>query len=266
MIDKGSSSANDRNMKISSDTGIKDTGVSQLYEILIGYYNFDELWDLAGKLAIDLDTLPGDNKNSKAIELLAFARRHGRLSDLANILQNTKPQFFTEDKSGLTIQTSADQVTNLNLELSNLRQQLTELQNLPKDSQIGNRIEDILKIANRAVGRSEELSARIILPPQEITDVYLIPAHSLDHLEEYRSDESFIYLLIGVFSGATLGILSNWATTEPFFITRFSIILLAILLVLTLACILWAWRLHKRTIALKDRLLNHRLFSEHTDS
>lgn len=241
----------------------KDALALRLYDILTGHYSFDELWDIATELDIDLDTLPGDSKSSKARELITYAKRHGRLSELADIVRRTRPHLVGQNRSTFAVQSSDSEVTNLNLELSGLRQQISELRQASTDIHIEERLREILKTANRAVGRSEELSARIILPSQDVTDVHLIPTHSLDHLEEYRSDENIVYLLIGAFSGAILGVLSNWATTEPFVITRFSIVLLSILAVLTVACIFWAWRLRKRTTALKERFLNHSISSDH---
>ena len=110
--------------------------------------------------------------------------------------------------------------------------------------------------ATRAIGRSEELTARILLPPREMTDVQLLPSDALDRLEEYRSDENIAYLLIGAFSGAILGILSNWATNDTFVITRVSLVLLGFFAVLCGMSIFWAWRLRGRIASIKQKTLS----------
>lgn len=85
-------------------------------------------------------------------------------------------------------------------------------------------------------------------------EVRLVASHSLERLEEYRSDENKYYLLIGLFGGAVLGILSNWFTNEQFTITRFSTVFMLLLAILTVACIFMALRISKRAEGLKSKI------------
>jgi len=67
-----------------------------------------------------------------------------------------------------------------------------------------------------------------------------------------------LFLLIGAFAGAVLGILSNWATNENFTITRFSIVLMIFMLVLTTACLFWVRIIRRRADALKKQMLSRK--------
>lgn len=145
----------------------------------------------------------------------------------------------------------------LKTELADLSQELKLIQNekVPND-QIQSRLLRIQNLANRAYGRSDELTARILLPPTEMTDVQLLPSGVLERLEEYRSDENIAYLLIGGFGGGILGILSNWATNENYVITRFSIVLIGLFATLFILSMLWAWRIHNRALVAKNKIFS----------
>ncbi len=233
----------------------------QIRKILAERFSYDELLTLALDFGISLDDLPGEGKSAKARELFVYLSRHDKLRALEEYIVKNRPEFRPEiGWSPLPESISAvqrDDLASLSIELSRLRQELREVQERSVDNeQFEQRMQDVLKLADRAVGRSEGLSARIVLPPPEMTDVHLVPTHSLDRLEEYRSDENIVYLLIGTFGGATLGIISNWVTNDPFVITPLSGILLALLVILTVACILWARRIQHRAQAVKEQILS----------
>ena len=51
----------------------------QLRDILVAYFNDNELRNLCFDLGIDYEKLGGDAKSSKARELVAYCRRYDRL-------------------------------------------------------------------------------------------------------------------------------------------------------------------------------------------
>lgn len=227
----------------------------ELRQLILERFNYEELLTLCLDLGIDFDSLSGEDKAGKARELVAYMERRGELRKLANAIHKMRPDISMRampetDKSNV-------ELAGLNIELASLRQQLVEIQ---KESltaeELDRRLGDMLKTANRAVGRSEELTARVILPQQEDMDVRLVPSHSLERLEEYRSDENIAYLLIGLFGGAILGILGNWVTSENFVITRVSTVLVFVFAFLTVACIFWTRRIHQRAVAVRDQMLH----------
>lgn len=230
----------------------------RLVELIEKFYDFEETRVLAVDLGLDFDALRGETKSSKARELVAYVERRGKLDELVKALLTQRPDLqlqFESFKSSPPLPTSDADI--LKIELSSLRQQLDEIR---KDAvtgdQLAARLDETLKTATRAIGRSEELTARVLLPPPELTDVQLLPSGALDRLEEYRSDENVAYLLIGAFGGAILGVLSNWATNENFVITRISLLLLGIFATLCVMSGFWAWRLHRRIASVKQKTLS----------
>jgi len=229
-----------------------------LFELINAKLDFEDLRVLCFHLGVDFDSLSGESKATKVVELIAYMDRQGRHSELAEAVQKVTSGAYTRigPASGANI---------LNIELASLRQQLVELQEAVTGEQLEHRLEEMLKTANRAVGRSQELTARVRLPRLEDMDVHLVPSHSLERLEEYRSDENVAYLLIGAFGGAVLGILANWATSEQFTITRFSIVLMLLLTVPTIACCFWARRLHQRAALVKEQMLHPSILPTESD-
>jgi len=90
-------------------------------------------------------------------------------------------------------------------------------------------MQQIEKLVEKAQEKTKELTAPVLLPSPQAIEVRLVASHSLDRLEEYRADESLYFLLIGLFGGAVLGILSNWFTNETLTMTRFSIVFIIFL-------------------------------------
>lgn len=228
---------------------------AKLLDLMVKFFDFEEIRTLSFLLGIDFDHLRGDGKHSKAREILAYAERRGVLNKLIEAMRQARPDLDIQLSSFVsTSPPFASDADILGIELSSLRQQLDEIRKQTvTDEQLEERIEEMLKTASRAIGRSEELTARMILPPPELTDVQLLPSGALERLEEYRSDENIAYLLTGAFGGAVLGILSNWVTNDPFVITRSSGILIVVFIALTIACIFWARRIHQRADKLKEQ-------------
>jgi hypothetical protein len=63
----------------------------KLKQILVDYFNDEELRDLAFELTIDYESLPGAGKSGKARELVAFAERHGRFAEVVELVQRLRP-------------------------------------------------------------------------------------------------------------------------------------------------------------------------------
>jgi AAA+ ATPase superfamily predicted ATPase len=66
------------------------TGLRQL---LLEYFNAYELRKLCFTLDVDYDSLPGQNKEDKATELVAYMDRHGRLDKLVEVIRQMRPHI-----------------------------------------------------------------------------------------------------------------------------------------------------------------------------
>jgi hypothetical protein len=60
------------------------------------YFNDSELRDLYFDLDVDYDSLPGAGKRDKAREIVAFCKRHSKLSRLIELCQAERPKAFSE--------------------------------------------------------------------------------------------------------------------------------------------------------------------------
>ena len=58
------------------------------------HFNLEELRTLCQDLGVDFDSLPGEGKEGKARELVAYMERHSRLDDLAAILGRDRPRAW----------------------------------------------------------------------------------------------------------------------------------------------------------------------------
>ncbi|NTW04119.1 MAG: hypothetical protein HGA19_23085 [Oscillochloris sp.] len=65
--------------------------LAQFRQLLTTYFNDGELRTLCFDLAIDYDSLPAQGKADKARELVAFAGRHGRLTELLDTCRTFRP-------------------------------------------------------------------------------------------------------------------------------------------------------------------------------
>jgi len=89
-------------------------------------------------------------------------------------------------------------------------------------------------------------TAPISLPRREDITVKLGPVNLIERLDEYQSDENLLTFFLGIFIGAILGIISNWATASEFVVTPFSLILLGIFISLSIASGVWLKRIRNR--------------------
>ncbi|MDW8212707.1 MAG: hypothetical protein RMJ55_04060 [Roseiflexaceae bacterium] len=102
---------------------------------------------------------------------------------------------------------------------------------------------------------AREISATVILPSSDELSIRLAPIHLIQQLEEYRADEAKVHLLVGLFGGAVLGILGNWATSD-LHITLESVFLLLIMILLTGISVWWLKVIDRRIKKLQDRIFN----------
>jgi len=100
----------------------------------------------------------------------------------------------------------------------------------------------------------EALTAPVTLPSQEAMTVRLGPINLIERLEEYQSDENLACTLIGLFVGAILGIVANWATNTPLQISSLSIVLIVLLLVLGIGGVIYLKRIYRRKESVRSKL------------
>jgi hypothetical protein len=161
--------------------------------------------------------------------------------------------LITGDANVISLASVVDtRISGLSNNIAELQVQLRSIQiQAPANEELSSKVQALTRLAEEAQERSQELTVPVLLPSVEDMQVRLVPSHSLERLEEYRSDESTYYLLFGLFRGAILGILSNWVTDGIFFITCFSAILMGLFAVLTGECGYMIAKIHKRSSPFK---------------
>lgn len=100
----------------------------------------------------------------------------------------------------------------------------------------------------------KDYTAPISLPRREDITVKLGPVNLVDRLDEYQSDENLLTFFLGIFIGAIVGIVSNWATEREFVVTPFSLILLAIFAALAIGSGVWLKRIRERRKKVKNEI------------
>lgn len=244
-------------------------------KVMLNNFPMEELKILSYELGLEWESFPGETKSAKAREIIVYMARRNRLGELVDEIILKRPhidkyfptrtpdpadevEVFGEKIPSLYVP-HADAAT-LELELANLRQQVLELrEGLTVEEQQGQRFEELITTINSAVGRSADLTAEMILPPPEARNIRLIPEHHFDRLEEYSSDENVSYLLVGLFVGAAVGIIVNWATNDTFNPSAVSITFLAIFVALALATVAWVFRVKRRAKKVTNQIFPERV-------
>lgn len=148
-------------------------------------------------------------------------------------------------------------IAALTRDLDAVRGQLASIQKeASTNAALTEQVKTLASLVEQVQAKSKELMAPVLLPPMEDMEVRLVASHSLERLEEYRSDENKYYLFIGLFGGAILGILANWFTSAQFTITRFSVVFIALLAILTFACVFMVMGISKRAKGLRTKMLS----------
>jgi hypothetical protein len=70
-----------------------------LRQLLLDHFDISELQNLCFDLGIDFENLPGMGRADKARELIAYAERHGRLSELVAECRRLRPQIAWPDEA-----------------------------------------------------------------------------------------------------------------------------------------------------------------------
>jgi hypothetical protein len=223
------------------------------------WFAFEEnipLSELSRKLGVDESKLSGFNDAEKLRNLTRQMLGKGLLFELARAVDELGGNFvWTPELPGID-NLVTDDAQKLADEVATLRQQTKRLEELGEtNEELKEAIRGIQESADRVEGQGNQLTARILLPRAELMNVQLVRSDALDRLEEYNSDQNIAFLLVGAFLGAILGILSNWATNENFVITRFSAVLILVLIALLIGSGVWAWQLRKRAATVKRQML-----------
>jgi hypothetical protein len=181
----------------------------------------------------------------------------------SNILSDSMPTFtpFLSPlhlDNPLKITLNSAPVDNLNDDLANIKSQIDKLKKevagKEELAEINQRLDTMTTSIESATERGQELKAKVLLPPSEHLNVQLVPSHSLERLEEYRTDEKMIYVFLGVFLGGIIGILSNWATQDSFKIDRASGVLIAMFVFLTCCLSYWAYITNERVHKVRNQM------------
>lgn len=219
----------------------------------------DEFNEIVQKMGVSVADLPGKGQKEKAQEVIAYLDRRNQLPDLTlTIMRSFVTKRLTQVDSASETQdlqippTWSNALSALNIQLESLQKQVEEIKEKPDSDEIPAKLEEITRTATAA----QQLTADVVLPPADTMAVRLVPVHQLERLEEYRSDENWSFLFLGTFFGAILGIFSNWAANEPLTISRFSVILLILLVLLSSIMVAWLYRLRNRTNNILGKILS----------
>lgn len=72
---------------------MKNLSRQEIFSILTSKFSLKELKSLCFRLGIDDDILPGQEKDSKSIELIEYLERRDRLNELIKIIEETRPDI-----------------------------------------------------------------------------------------------------------------------------------------------------------------------------
>ena len=155
-------------------------------------------------------------------------------------IQKAKDQTNDLD---LEIQQTRDQADDLNTEIQQTRDQADDL-----NTEIQRTRDQTDNLASQAVNL-----ATITLPNN--LKLELVRADQLIRLDEYRSDQSHNFLMIGLFGGSSSAIVVNWSTTQGNSKrTQSSVTLLCILIIPVAFFIAKAFILSKKSEKVKNEI------------
>lgn len=157
---------------------------------------------------------------------------------------------------------TTDQITAVWNQVAGLQAQLTKNAQTEQNQAIQAEVAAIAQTVSQvqtqltqAQRQTEGLTAPIVMPTPEDMQIRLVPTHWLERLEEYRADEANAKAIALLFCGAILGILINWATSEQFIVTRFSVVLILLFGLLAAGLGRWVARVRQRATLMRDRML-----------
>ncbi len=237
---------------------LSGTSKSQkIREFIVYLQRHDQLTDLINLIAherpdVDLSFLSGEPSDSS--QSPTSPRITGQLTSTLEEVISSATATVTDNISSIPVYQK--DIETLEHELAGLRQQTLELATRIESGDSESKavyelVTAMVGAANRAVGRTEDLTA--VLVPPENPRIRLLMEHDVDRLEEYRSDENIAFLLTGLFAGAAVSIFVNWATDSTFSPTPISITLLILFGLLALGAYYWGYRLKKRADTIHKR-------------
>jgi len=203
---------------------------------------------------------PGDWTFVSAGPTADLTIRGSGTSQLFGVADNSLISSASFSASSYIKASEPDEVLLLRQDLESIRGSLRSIkrdmvatrEGTTTNQELSQRLDQIEESASKALDRSDSLSATVETPSPEEMVVRLVPAHRLGQLEEYRTDQSIFFGIVGLFGGAALGIVSNWATNEQYRMPRASIVLIALLLILTTFSVVWTVVLGMRAKLAKD--------------
>ena len=103
-----------------------------------------------------------------------------------------------------------------------------------------------------------DLSAPVYIPTKESLAIGLVPADTVYRLEEYRADQMRWEGIMWAFIGAVLGVIVNWVTSEPIIISRTSLIVIAVFVIMVIITMIASRDYKRRAESMKSRILEFR--------
>jgi len=171
--------------------------------------------ELAKRLGTSIETiteweqdlrLPVPEIFQKIVKVLELNHKEAEYLDMAArtkiIPLNDAYDFKVREASG----------KELEFQLDNLKKQLAAIAASQENKSSQEDFRGMKKQIEQIEKTTQQLTAEVLLPPAEAMKVRLVTTTSLESLEEYRSDQGIWFAGGGLFIGAALGILVNWAT------------------------------------------------------
>jgi hypothetical protein len=191
--------------------------------------------------------------------------REDHINTLYQVAELAKTDLVIRAKLGKAIERivppstldALEKITSLHGSVVQLQQKIEGLtdRDIPKQN-IEQGIEQISKSVAEIVVQTQELTAKVLLPPPESMNIQLVPSHRLEQLEEYSGDQNLFYALAGLLLGTALGMLVNWVTLETsIHITNSAKALCTALLVMGVLTGAWGISLRMRAKRAKGKLL-----------
>lgn len=107
-----------------------------------------------------------------------------------------------------------------------------------------------------------EMSAPVYVSTRDSLAIDLVPSDLVYKLEEYRSDEMRWSSIMWTLVGAVLGVIVNWATSDPMVISRASLVVFAILAMMAVFIWIATREYRRRADEAKRRIIEFRKASK----
>lgn len=76
-------------------TGPSSSERTKLFETLCSGFNMDEIYEICFQMQIEYEDLLGGTRKRKAMSLIEFAERHGRVEELMSKMLSLRPNLFS---------------------------------------------------------------------------------------------------------------------------------------------------------------------------